>query len=163
MSSLVEMSIVPWWYARSLTILYAEPDTYSMRPRQSEVARAVEETGHILSLPTHMSFRSFTFASTPSERTALSTTCAVACRSNDARGRCMEKFVLPRSCAIDRLLRGHARAPRRYTTYVVDRASSTMSPNERNAGATRRADVDFLPRILVPAYDDTGIIAVEQE
>jgi hypothetical protein len=26
-SSCVEMSIVPWWYARALTILYAEPET----------------------------------------------------------------------------------------------------------------------------------------
>ena len=56
--------------------------------------------GHILLPPTQTSFRSFTVASTPSERTARSTTCAVACRSNDSRGRWMEKFVLPKSCRI---------------------------------------------------------------
>ena len=27
MSSRVEISIVPWWYARLFTILYAEPET----------------------------------------------------------------------------------------------------------------------------------------
>ena len=51
-----------------------------------------------MSFPTQMSFRSLTFTSAPNERTACSTTWAVACLSNDARGRCIEKFVLPKSC-----------------------------------------------------------------
>lgn len=53
---------------------------------------------HILSFPTQMSFRSFTFASTPIEHTALMTTSAVAWRSKDALGRCIEKLVFPKSC-----------------------------------------------------------------
>ncbi|KAF9821193.1 hypothetical protein IEO21_00801 [Rhodonia placenta] len=37
MSNRVEMSIVPWWYARLLTILYAEPDTYRSDRRARQV------------------------------------------------------------------------------------------------------------------------------
>ena len=113
MSSRVEMSIVPWWYARSFTILYAEPETCIPHSHEPEGRSEEREKRRILSLPTQMSFRSFTFASTPSERTARSTTCAVACRSNDARGRCIEKFVLPKSCSprCERRRRGaHVRA-----------------------------------------------------
>lgn len=97
MSNRVEMSIVPWWYARLLTILYAEPDTYRSDSKSAQF-EGIHWKVPIFSFPTQMSFRSFTCALMPRLRTALSITCAVAWRSKDVRGKWMEKFVLPRSC-----------------------------------------------------------------
>ncbi len=45
-------------------------------------------------------------------------------------------------------------------TYVVYRASSTMSPYDGYPCAPRRKYVDLLPGVLVPAYHDARVIAV---
>jgi hypothetical protein len=51
----------------------------------------------ILYGPTQTSLRSLIDASTPSERTARRTSCAVTWRLNELRGRWIEKFVFPMS------------------------------------------------------------------
>ena len=46
---------------------------------------------------------------------------------------------------------------------MVDRASSAMAPDERNASFACRAQVDLLPWVLVPAYEDAWVVAVEEQ
>ncbi len=46
---------------------------------------------------------------------------------------------------------------------MVDRASTAMPPDERYPCPARRADVDLLPWILVPAYDNAGVVAIQQQ
>ncbi len=48
-------------------------------------------------------------------------------------------------------------------TYMVDRASPAMSPDERDPSPPRRTDVDLLPRVLVAADDDARVVAVQQQ
>ena len=43
---------------------------------------------------------------------------------------------------------------------MVYRAASAVPPYEGYPCPTRRADVDLLPGVLVPAYDDARVIAV---
>lgn len=55
------------------------------------------------------------------------------------------------------------RSRRGRVTYMVHRPSSAMSPDERDAPLSRRAQVDLLPRVLVPPYHDTWVVAVQQQ
>lgn len=93
-----EINIVPWWYARLLTILYAEPETYRDKEHGGQATQERnalyqykrsenQQSTLIFSSPTHMSFRSLAWASTPRERTARTTICAVTCLWNEWRGR----------------------------------------------------------------------------
>ena len=59
-----------------------------------------------------------------------------------------------------RMNTAHENRTRRNTTYMVYRAPSAMPPYEGYSCLACRADVDLLPRVLVPAYDDARVIAV---
>ena len=63
--------------------------------------RLVSQEKLILYGPTQISLRSFTRASMSSERTARRTSCAVAWRLNEFRGRWTEKFVFPMSFSLE--------------------------------------------------------------
>jgi len=85
------MSIVPWWYARLLTSLNAEPDTCTAAKRDVrtillERTRRSGERGLILNPSTQMSCRSLTYAGTPSELRPVVTSSALERRSNSMRG-----------------------------------------------------------------------------
>jgi len=89
----------------------------------------------ILSFPNTISFLSLMCASIPSERTARRTICAVACRSNDVRGRWIEKFVFPRSCQIYSSLEDVYQYPWNFKyTNMIYSPTSTPSANERDSG-----------------------------
>ena len=55
---------------------------------------------------------------------------------------------------------GHENRTGGNKTYVVYRAPSAMPPYEGYPCLACGADVDLLPGVLVPAYDDARVIAV---
>ena len=46
--------------------------------------------------------------------------------------------------------------------YVVNRASSAPSPDERYSRPPEFCHVDFLPRVLVSTYDHARVVSVKQ-
>lgn len=106
-----------------------------------------------------ISFRSFKFASTPSERTARRTSFPVSLRSNAERDRWIEKFVFPRSC-IPVSLQPDA-WDEYHATYMVHCPAPTPPADDRGTRPLRRRQVDLFPRVLVASYDDAWRISVQ--
>ena len=117
----------------------------------------------ILCFPTHISFRSLTWASIPRDRTARRTIWPVACRSNDVRGKWIEKFVFPRSCSVSIRVSQNVINGRCRNTNMIHSSASTPSANERDPGALHSTKIDLFPWVLVAPYDNAWLVAINQK
>ena len=107
-----------------------------------------------------MSLRSFTHASMLHERTARKTSSAVKCRSNERRGRWIEKLVFPTSYSREN---EPAECKTSQHTYMIHRSPATASSYKGNVGAMQLRKVHFFPRILVSTYNNARPIAVDEQ